>query len=73
MGKRIDSEEAMVNQSNKGVQLNQWIPTLEALQNAFIRIYHWEIYVHILFTWKSKYSRGCCFYVIIFFDIILLF
>ena len=43
---------------------------LEAWQNAFILIYRCEIYPcyeHILFTWKSKCSRSCCFYQIIFF------
>ena len=50
--------------------------TLEALLNAFTLIYRCEIYPNyeqILFTWTIKCSRGCCFYVIIFFGIFLLF
>ena len=58
------------------VNKNSEPQTLEALQNTFILIYRCAIYpcyVYILFTWKSKCSRGCCFYNIIFFDVFLLF
>ena len=61
------------NQNNKGIWLKP--QTLEALQNAFILIFHCKIYPHctsILFTWKNKCSRDCCFYMIIFYDIFLL-
>ena len=52
-----------------------WVIYYEALQNAFILISRCEIYPYyeyILLMWKRKCSRGCCFYVIIFFDIFLL-
>ena len=58
----IDGNEALVNQCNEGYDSTSELQTLEALQNVFILIYRCEIfpyYVYILFTWKSKWSRGC--------------
>ena len=72
----IDNDKALVNQRNEGYDLTSELQTLEALQNAFILIYCCEIYPYygyILFTWKSKCSRGSCFYVTIFLGIFLLF
>ena len=72
----IDCDKALVNQRNELYDLTSEPQTLEALQNAFILIYCCDIFPYfgyILFTWKSKCSRGSCFYVIIFFDIFLLF
>ena len=56
------------NQHNEGIRFKP--QTLEALQNAFILICHCKIYPYcacILFTWKSKCSRDCCFFIIIFY------
>ena len=49
----------------RGYDLTSVPQTLEALQNTFILIYRCEIcpyYAYILFTWKSKCPRGCCFF-----------
>ena len=56
------------DQRNEGIRFKP--QTLEAFQNDLILICHCEIYpyyVYILFNWKSKCSRDCYFYVIIFF------
>ena len=60
----------------RGYNLISEPQTLEALQNAFILTYCCKIYpyyAYILITWKSKCSRGYCFYVIISFDLFIIF
>ena len=49
----IDSNKALVNQRNDGIDLTSEPRTLEVLQNAYILIYRCEIYpyyAYILFT-----------------------
>ena len=59
----------------RGYDLTSEPQTLKALRNAFILIYHCDIYlyIYILFPYKSKYSRGCCFYRIILVNTMCLF
>ena len=66
----INSDKALVNQCNEAIHLTSEPQTLEALENAFLLIFRFEMclcYAYILFTQRSKYSEGCSFYVIFFF------
>ena len=61
----INSDIVLINHAMRGYDLTSVPQTLEALQNTFIVIYRCEIcpyYACILFTWKSKCPRGCCFF-----------
>ena len=72
----IDSDKVLVNRRNEGIQFNWGTPNIRVIEKCLYLNLCFEIYpyyVYILFTWESKCSRGCCFYVIKFFDIFLLF
>ena len=60
----IDSDKALVDQCNVRIRLNWWASN----NRGIILICRCQIhpyYVYILFKWKSKCSRSCCFYMII--------
>ena len=60
----IGSGKALVNKRNEGIRFNYWTQNTRRT----ILIYRCKIcpyYVYILFTWESKCSGGCCFYMVI--------
>ena len=84
----INSDKALVDQHNEEYDLTSELQTLWHYKMSlcwfivvrFIRVMYTRIVVRFIRVMcksyireKSKCSRGCCFYVMIFFDICLLF
>ena len=68
----IDSDKALVNQCNEEIEINQWTSNTKSITKCFIFDLSLRdlsiLYIHFNCTWKSKCSKGYCFYII-FFDI----